>query len=238
MNPGRAVVLLSVSILVMACGGGDGQEAMDGDLGSEDTASGPMIIEADPQAVAAAFRERGKLVVTLAGYSGSGYEDETAMLAQARDLLDGYDPDSTIVNIGATVDGIGAVYEVASEMGFETTGIVSTQAREAEASFSPSVDRVYLIPDDSWGGRVEGTDRLSPTSEAMVAVSDAFVAIGGGAVARDEMLEARERGKEVRFFPADFNHQRALERAERRGEEPPEDFRGAAHAVFGGDASR
>jgi hypothetical protein len=223
----------------MACADGDRSDFRTGDPDPAPSATGGQVItEADPEAVAAAFDERGKLVVTFAGYSGSGYEDETAMLERARTLLAGYPADSTIVNSGATLDGIGAVYEVASGMGFETTGIVSTQARESDAAFSPFVDRVYLIPDESWGGRVEGSDRLSPTSEAMVAVSDVFLAIGGGAVARDEMLEARARGKEVRFFAADLNHQRALERAERRGEEPPDDFRGAAHAAFGGDASR
>jgi hypothetical protein len=233
------VLLVALPILAMACADGDGSDESTADLDRDpsDAPAAPVIVEADPEAVAAAFEERGKLVVTFSGYSGSGYEDEAAMLERARALLAEYDPESTIVNIGATVDGIGAVYEVASGMGFETTGIVSSQAREAQATFSPFADRVYVIPDELWGGRVEGTDRLSPTSEAMVDVSDVFLSIGGGEVTRDELLAARAQGKEVRFFAADLNHQRALDRAERRGEEPPTDFRGAAHGALGEESS-
>ncbi|HSM04968.1 MAG TPA: hypothetical protein VK858_10090 [Longimicrobiales bacterium] len=198
-----------------------------------ETPSGPTIVEASAETVVAAFSERDQLVVTLSGYSGSGYEDEDALMRRARALLGEYDPASTIINIGATAVGIGAVYEIASEMGFETTGIVSSQALESEAVFSPSVDRVYVVADDQWGGLIEGTDVLSPTSEAIVAVSDVYLAIGGGAAARDEAVAARARGKEVRFFPADLDRRRAIERAEARGEPVPTDFRGAAHQVLG-----
>ena len=198
-----------------------------------ETPSGPTIVEASAETVVAAFSERDQLVVTLSGYSGSGYEDEDALMRRARALLGEYDPASTIINIGATAVGIGAVYEIASEMGFETTGIVSSQALESEAVFSPFVDRVYVVADDQWGGLIEGTEVLSPTSEAIVAVSDVYLAIGGGAAARDEAVAARARGKEVRFFPADLDHQRAIERAEARGEPVPTDFRGAAHQVLG-----
>ncbi|MEJ2541600.1 MAG: hypothetical protein P8188_16820, partial [Gemmatimonadota bacterium] len=182
-----------------------------------------------------AFGRRDELVVTFTGYSGSGYEDQDAFLRRARSLLAEFDPESTIVNAGATEEGIGAVYELAREMGFETTGIVSSQALEADAAFSPFVDTIYVVADDRWGGRVEETGRLSPTSEAMVVVSDVVLAIGGGAVARDELVAARDRGKEVRFFPADLNHRRALERAADRGEPAPTDFRGEVHSVFGED---
>jgi hypothetical protein len=200
---------------------------------NEETRGAPVIIEATPTAIKAAFADRGKVVLTFTGYSGSGYEDDDAMLARVRSVLEGYDPASTLVNIGGTIDGIGAAYEVASAMGFETTGVVSSQARASEATFSPFVDRVYVVPDEQWGGVVEATGRLSPTSEAMVAVSYVMVAIGGGGVTRDELSAARGGGKDVRFFSADLNHERALERARDRGEPPPDDFRGEAHAVFG-----
>lgn len=203
----------------------------------EATSSGPTIIEATVETVRRAFAQQARLVVTFSGYSGSGYEDEAAMMSRGRALLATYDPASTIINIGATEDGIGAVYEIAREMGFETTGIVSSQALEAEIPFSAFVDRVYVVADEQWGGRVEGSEELSPTSEAMVAVSDVYLAIGGGAVARDELIAARDLGKEVRFFAADHNHARAIERAEARGEDPPADFRGAAHGVVGEESA-
>jgi hypothetical protein len=154
------------------------------------------------------------------------------MLASAERVLSAFDPGSTIVNIGATPDGIGAVYELAKRKGFVTTGIVSAQAMRYDVGLSPHVDHVFYVEDATWGGYLEGTDRLSPTSEAMVENSNILVGIGGGEVARDELLEARRSGREVRFFPADMNHAKARENARRKGIPPPTDFRGAAHLAF------
>ena len=80
-------------------------------------------------------------------------------------------------------------------------------------------------------GWAAGT-RLSPTSEVMVEASDEMIAIGGGAIARDELNEARRRGKPIAFFPAEMNHALATEKARKSGTPPPTDFRGEAHAVF------
>ena len=145
-------------------------------------------------------------------------------------------PRTTIVNIGATPDGIGRVYDLAKQRGFTTSGIVSTQARQSGATISPCVDVVFFVPDSSWGGFVEDTGRLSPTSAAIVDVSDRLVAIGGGEVTRDELTGATRAGKNIRFIPADMNHRIARDRAVKRGLTPPSDFRGAADAVFGGGA--
>jgi hypothetical protein len=54
---------------------------------------------------------------------------------------------------------------------------------------------------------------------------DEMIGIGGGAVARDELEEARRRGKPVTFFPADTNHALATAKA-RKSDNPPSDFRG------------
>lgn len=190
-------------------------------------------MEATPSEIRSFFKEQRKSVLTLLGYSGAGYEDEAALVREATRILDQHDPRTTIVNIGATPDGIGRVYELARKRGFTTTGIVSTQARESKASISPCVDHVFFVTDATWGGLLEGSDRLSPTSQAMVDVSDRLVAIGGGEVARDELVAARRAGKNVTFIPADMNHRLAIEKAEKRGQAPPTDFRGAADAVFG-----
>ena len=87
------------------------------------------------------------------------------------------------------------MYELAKQRGFTTSGIVSTQARESNATLSPCVDHVFFVQDPSWGGFVEGSERLSPTSAALVDVSDHLVAIGGGEVARDELVAATRAGK-------------------------------------------
>ena len=57
--------------------------------------------------VAAFFKSSNKQVLTFIGYSGAEYEDQAAMLAHAARILTDFDPAKTIVNIGATADGIG-----------------------------------------------------------------------------------------------------------------------------------
>jgi hypothetical protein len=182
------------------------------------------------------FAAENKAVVTFIGYSGAGYEDEAAMLGEAERILDGLDVSSTIVNIGATAEGIGAVYEFAKGRGFTTTGIVSTQARKYRAALSPCVDYVFYVEDASWGGFMEGSDRLSPTSAAMVENSDILIGIGGGEVGRDELMAAKRSGKEVRFIPADMNHQKVREKASKKGLPVPTDFSGAASELFRGNS--
>jgi hypothetical protein len=194
--------------------------------------------EATPDEIAAFFREHGKKVITFVGYSGAGYQDQAAMLREAARILDEADPAKTIVNIGATQDGIGAVYALAKRRGFMTTGIVSTQAQREGIALSPDVDQAFFVADDTWGGLLPGSARLAPTSKAMVDSSDMIVGIGGGEVARDEMIAARRVGKTVRFLPADMDHEKARAKARKKGVPEPTDFRGAADAAFRESAPR
>jgi hypothetical protein len=182
--------------------------------------------------ISAFFKSQQKAVLTFIGYSGAGYEDEASMRKEAEHVLSEFDPAKTIVNIGATPDGIGAVYELAKRKGFLTTGIVSSQARQHNVKLSPYVDHVFYIEDKSWGGFVAPTKELSPTSRAMVENSDLIIGIGGGEVARDELLAAKQLGKKVRFIPADMNHQKARETARKKKMPEPTDFRGAANAAL------
>jgi hypothetical protein len=182
--------------------------------------------------ISAFFKSKQKTVLTFEGYSGTGYEDSAAMLKHAERVLSEFDPAKTIVNIGATAMGIGAVYELAKRNGFFTTGIVSTQAKQEKVELSPHVDQVFYVEDATWGGLLTGTQELSPTSKAIVANSDILVAIGGGEVARDELVAARISGKQVRFIAADMNQEKARESARKKKLPEPTDFRGAASAVF------
>jgi len=142
------------------------------------------------------------------------------------------------VNIGATSEGIGGVYEVAKQSGFTTTGIVSTQAQSSGVVLSPCVDHAFYIKDSTWGGFLPGTEKLSPTSEAMIESSDMIVAIGGGEISRDEYLAARKAGKNVLFMPADMNHDIARERAKKRGQPAPTDFKGPLAEAIARDKRR
>lgn len=181
------------------------------------------------------FGSTDKFVLTFVGYSGAGYEEPDAMLRTARGFLETHDPAHTLVNIGATPEGIGAIYALAKSMGFTTTGIVSTQARKYDARVSEHVDHAFFIDDATWGGWNPDAGALNPTSALIVDVSDELIGIGGGAIARDELLAAQRRGTPVTFVPADQNHARA--RAEDRGLPVPLDFRGEAHAALA-DQSR
>jgi hypothetical protein len=189
---------------------------------------GRIASEADPVAIRAYFAGTALRVLTFLGYSGAGYEDPAAMRDHARRVLERYDPKTTIVNGGATAEGIGAVYALAKDRGFPTTGIVSTKALIERVPLSPHVDRVFYVPDPSWGGFLTGTAALSPTSQAMVENSDILVAIGGGDIARDEMIAGRRLGKTVEFIPADLNHRQALDKARRQSLPAPTEFGGTA----------
>jgi hypothetical protein len=192
--------------------------------------------ETSVEAIRAYFQKRNMTVVTFMGYSAADYEDRAAMLKRAEEVLSGFDPGKTIVNIGATIDGIGAVYELAKQKGFETVGIVSSQARVSNATLAPCAGTVFFVEDASWGGMLTGTTTLSPTSTTLVSVSDRIVAIGGGDVARDEFNAARRLGKKTEFFPADMNHEIARARAARNKQPAPTDFRGALGAALAGAA--
>ena len=195
---------------------------------------------ASPEKIRGFFKNKKMRVLTFLGYSGAEYENKAAMLGQATRILSQFDPAKTIVNIGATAEGIGAVYEVAKRKGFLTVGIVSTQAKEGKVALSPCVDVVFYVKDATWGGFIPGTENLktrafgilSPTSGAIVENSDVIVAIGGGEVARDELISARRLGKDVQFIPADMNHQIARDKARKKDKAAPTDFRGAAAGAF------
>ena len=201
--------------------------------GAAQSCNGPREArEATVAAIKAFIEKKQMTVLSFTGYSGAEYENPGAMLEQAARMLERQDPKKTLINIGATAVGIGAVYETAKRKGFTTMGIVSTLARDQHVPLSKCVDYVFYVKDSTWGGRVPGTKRLAPTSAALVESSALFVAIGGGDLTRDEMLAARHAGKPVTFIPADMNHKIARERARKRGEAEPTDFRGSAHGAL------
>jgi hypothetical protein len=187
-----------------------------------------------PEEAVSFIKGLGKTMLTFYGFSGMGYEDEQEMLGIARDVLSKYSPETTLVNIGASSTGIGAIYPLAKSMGYETAGIISTEALEYLEEISDAVDHICFIEDNQWGGKLPNSNELSPTSRAMVECSDILVGIGGGGISLDEMLAGHEQGKEILYFPADMNHERASRQAENKGLPPPQSFKGAAHETLSG----
>jgi len=186
-----------------------------------------------PEEAVSFIRRRGKVVLTFYGYSGMGYEDEEGMLKLAQEVLAQYRPEKTLVVIGATGVGIGAVYPLAKTMGFETAGIVTTGALKNPEAISNAVDHVCFIKDSQYGGKLPNSDDLSPTSKAMVECSDILVGFGGGGISQDEMLEGKKQGKPIQYFPAEMNHETAIRYAQKMGLPPPESFSAPADDVFG-----
>ena len=186
----------------------------------------------DAQLAVGGIRLLGRArVMTFTGFSGTGYEDE----AEARGIiikeLKNLDPSDTLVCAGATSEGIGMVYPLALQMGFRTAGIVSSRARSEGTNFSTDCEVVFVVDDITWGGK-QGNGRLSATSQAIVGACDVMIGIGGGAIARDELEEARKKGKTVRFYKADMNHALALEKAAKTGKDLLSDFGGEAQSLF------
>ena len=196
-----------------------------------DGASPRIIRVDDPREAVEAIRGTGRRIVTFVGFSGNGYEEPTKVCNLLADFLNDLDRDLVVVCSGATADGIGAVYPIAKMSRFTTIGIVSAVAEAEHARFSEAVDTIYIINDEEWGGR-RGDGTLSPTSTAMVDAANEMIAIGGGEIARDEIEAAKAAGKPVRYEPADMNHAAALEKARRKGEAAPRDFKGPVHPMF------
>lgn len=205
---------------------------------AQDCPGTPQAREATSAQIHEFVAARGMQLLTFVGYSGAGYEDPAAMREAAEQVLAAHDPARTLVNIGATAAGIGEVYALARRRGFGTVGIVSTLARDGGEPLSPCVEHVFFVRDASWGGLLPGTQQLAPTSATIVANSSAVVGIGGGEVARDEMLAARAAGKPVRFIAADMDHRIASDKARAKGQPAPSDFRGAADAALARPTAR
>jgi len=209
------------------------KESVQSILKSAEVAASPHTFKtADTGEVIEFFRAKGKDVVTFVGYSGAGYENPAMMLEHARRELSKLNPKTTVINAGGTSEGIGAIYSLAKEMGFETSGIVSIHGREYLKDRPANVDHLFFVNDSSWGGYKPNSLELSETSEAIIGVSDKVIGIGGGDIARDELTEAQKRGIEVTFYPADMNHNLAIEKAAKTGKPPPFDFRGSAHTGY------
>ena len=163
-------------------------------------------------------------VVTFVGYSGRGYENEEKMLAMAKKFLKTKDPKETVVNIGVTPEGIGAIYPLAKKMGFKTFGIVSTQASEYLDGIT-NVDNPYLVEDKAWGGYTDASKKeLTPTSKAMVGVSNIMVAYGGGDVGMAELEQGVANGVKVKAYLFDENHQKSTAKALKSGKPSPKIF--------------
>lgn len=155
------------------------------------------FIKTDPLNAIKSLKSEGKTIITFVGYSGQGYKDLKGAMKKAEKILNLFDPSDVIINIGVTPEGIGQVYCIAKSMGFRTSGIVSSRGEKyLNPESTKCVDTAFIINDSLWGGRDEN-GALTPTSFAMVGVSDGVVRLGGGEIAHIEAEEALLQGKDT-----------------------------------------
>ena len=152
--------------------------------GKPPACASPRVHDAStPAQVRAFFTTRHQTVVTFLGYSGAEYEDPAALVRHATAILDRLDPKRTIVNIGATRDGVGALYDPAKKKGFATSGIVSSQARDGPAALArPTTCSSSMM---RGGAVLAGMKAAGAGVGRDGGVSDRLVAFGGGEVTRD-----------------------------------------------------
>ncbi len=174
------------------------------------------------------IKAMNKQVYTLFGYSKLDYQNKEEVMAEIKSELGKLDLTDTVINIGATEDGIGYAYKIAKEMGFDTIGIVSTQSLTYSGKFSEYVDKIFIVNDHNWGGYVPGTKNLAETTKAYLAVSNVISAHGGGENTAVILNEAKKLGIKTKYSPAEMNHDKAIEQARIKKENPPVDYKGAA----------
>lgn len=149
------------------------------------------------------FAALSKKIVTFLGYS-SAYEDPAYLQQILQEKLKTYNPQTTIIAAGGTEKGIGAIYPVAKQLGFQTLGIVSTLAKEGQVS--SDADFVLYIEDEQWGGFLPNSTKLSPVSEVIVNCSHIAIMCGGGQIAKAEAAGMRLLDKDVLYQPMNKSH--------------------------------
>lgn len=153
--------------------------------------------------------KRNKKVYTLFGYSALDYEDKDELINKLRSELETLSSAEYIICIGATEEGIGLGYKVAKDLGFETIGVVSTQALSYSGKFSDFVDMIYIVNDDLWGGFVPYSNKLAETTKTFLSISDTISAYGGGANTAITLEQADKLGIKTKFTPMQMSAEKA-----------------------------
>ncbi len=172
----------------------------------------------------------GKKVVTITGYSFEGYQDISAVLNSAVRILDKYNPETHIINLGHLTGDDLSIYSMAKSRGFTTIIILSSAAINSLSSME-EVDMAFVVKDKNLGGFIESTKKLSATSQAIVASSDIIYALGGGEIVYAELREALSLDKEIYFTSMEVNHNLAKQRAEEQGYTDLQNYKGKAEQL-------
>ena len=164
-----------------------------------------------------AFKQStGKKVVTVFGYASASYEKINAAMNAIWTLLhEQFPPHEWVVNLPGSAWGVGNFYAMAQAKGYETMGVISTHVLAVYDKNNPSqlkypgfpieCEHIFFIEDPIWGGFKDADEmQLSPTTQNMVAVSDAVIQLGGNEVGADELIAAMKADnvQKIIFIPA------------------------------------
>lgn len=172
---------------------------------------------------------------SLFGYSALEYEHPDELEETIVHDLEAFDPGETAIAIGATPYGIGRMYPIIKELGFQTLGIVASKALGLSEEAAEGVDKIVVVKDTNWGGyRYSEMTKglLSPTTRVFVGASDSIAAYGGGGITAVTLEEARRRGKPVSFTPFQMNHFIAKMLQAQSGDNHWIDYNGPAHQAW------
>lgn len=207
----------------------NGEDPSPGSPGSPRTVSETLGAQA---AIAHITLTKGnKRVVTFMGNSINEYEDYNVVDEILLEKLRSLNPATDIVNSGATKEGISRVYRLARALGFETMGIVPTQALAYSGRFHPDVDHLVIVDDSRWGGR-DSDGKLTPVTEVFVTVSDEVFAVGGGENTAVTIEAFEALGKPLFYRAAEVNREAARREALYKKRPSPTTFEGAAFRTW------
>jgi hypothetical protein len=148
-----------------------------------------------------------KHVMVFSGFSGLGYNDVVSLKHALDSILDHaveqYGADHLLVVCGATTEGIGEVYSIASKKGIHTLGIVSEQAKTYD-SISKDCEQVVYVDDPAQTWQVLDNEDKSymayvATTKDNISRTGEFFAFGGGDVTLGELKEARAIGVKTKI---------------------------------------
>lgn len=189
------------------------------------------------------FRRQYPRVVTFLGFGELGYQDLAAFEAIVSRELARFNRADWVVNTATVVTagferGVADAYEIASSLGFRTSGVYSAVALCTPALHFASafVNDIYFVDDPTWGGYIEGCEVPSETLTAIAAITDEAIAIGGGKHTAQEMQELVRQGKRVSYHPLEMNRKISREWHRSKGEQLT-DFRGAAYHYWSSEGS-
>lgn len=166
---------------------------------------GPMSVE---DQFAEIRREKDYMFVGV-GFSDLGYQNVAALhesfKRDIKPIIEKHGVKKVGFLAGATEPGVGALYQLAKQMGLDTYGLVSDSALHDSVPVSPYCDRVIFVrrkfPYD-WAVK-DANDRSHTVNAAVLggAQGGGVYAYGGGDVGTDESLEAQRRGVPLTVYP-------------------------------------